>query len=172
MYIILVYVYHNSPGISQIQRVTLRLCDPCKKESRPLMSIEREIVTQSHTDELPKRCPVDHKTYSQQKTSLAVEPAGASLSCDDAGIWHVQRFDEARAILRSPHTKQAGFNAEMMAKLPQTIRPSILYQEGKPHHQQRKQTARFFAPKVVSAKYHVLMENVADRLIAKLQRQK
>ncbi len=136
------------------------------------MSIERKIVTPSHTDELPMRCPVDHKAYSQQKTSRVVEPAGTSLSCDDADIWHVQRFDEARAILRSPHTKQAGFNAEMMAKLPHTIRPSILHQEGKPHHQQRKQAARFFAPKVVSEKYRVLMEKVADRLITKLQRQK
>jgi len=136
------------------------------------MSIEREIVAHAHTDELPKRCPVDHKTYSQQKTSQATEAAGTAISCDDAGIWHVQRFDDARAILRSPHTKQAGFNAELMDKLPQTMRPAILYLEGKPHHQQRKQTARFFAPKVVSTKYRELMENVAERHVAKLQRQK
>src|ERR1019366_8319664 len=136
------------------------------------MSIEREIVALSHTDELPKRCPVDHKTYSQQKTSQAAEAAGTPISCDNAGVWHVQRFDDARAILHSPHTKKAGFNAELMDKLPHTMRPAILYLEGKPHHQQRKQTARFFAPKVVITKYRELMENVAKRHMPKLHRQK
>jgi cytochrome P450 len=136
------------------------------------MSIKQEIIAHTHTDELSKRCPVDHKTYSQQKTSQIPEAAGAPISCDNAGIWHVQRFDDARTILRSPHTKQAGFNAELMHKLPQTMRPSILFLEGKTHHQQRKQTARFFAPKVVSTKYRALMKNVAKRHIAILQRQK
>ncbi len=136
------------------------------------MSIERKIAPHTHTDEMSRRCPVDHKTYSQQKTAHVIEPTDTPISCDDAGIWHVRSFEEARIILRGPHTKQAGFNAEMLAKLPQTMRAPILYQEGKPHHQQRKQTARFFAPKVVSAKYRALMEKFTDRLIAKFQQQK
>lgn len=136
------------------------------------MSSERKAVMQVHADELSSRCPVDHKTYSQQKTAQVVEPTSLPLSCDEAGIWHVRNFEEARAILRSSHTKQAGFNADMIAKLPRTIRAPILYQEGKLHHQQRKQTARYFAPKVVSSRYRQLMEKFADRLIVKLQREK
>ncbi len=136
------------------------------------MSIERKIVSQLSTEELPKRCPVDHKTYSHQKTAQIVEPTDLPVSCDEAGTWHIRGFDEARAILRSSYTKQAGFNADSIAKLPPTLRAPILYQEGKPHHQQRKQTARFFAPKVVSSRYRQLMERFADQLIVKLQRQK
>ncbi len=117
------------------------------------MSKEWSTVSQAHSDEQASRCPVDHRTYSQQKTAQIAEPTDLPLVCDEAGIWHVRNFEEARAILRSPHTKQAGFNADMIAKLPRTIRAPILYQEGKTHHQQRKQTARFFAPKVVSSRY-------------------
>ena len=136
------------------------------------MSIERHTVSQPHTDELSKRCPVDHRTYSQQKTAPVAEPTDTPISCDDAGVWHVRGFDEARTILRDSHIKQAGFNAEMLAKLPNTVRPPILYQEGKTHHQQRKQTARFFAPKVVSTRYRELMENFSDRLVTKFQQHK
>ncbi len=136
------------------------------------MSIERKTVSQLHTDELLKRCPVDHRTYAQQKTAPIVEPTDTAISCDDAGIWHIRSFDEARAILRSAHIKQAGFNAEMLAKLPNTVRPPILYLEGKPHHQQRKQTARFFTPKFVSTRYQELMEKFSDRLVTKFQQQK
>lgn len=136
------------------------------------MANEQSTAPQIHTDELSNRCPVDHKIYSQQKTARVVEATDLPLACDEAGIWHVRNFEEARAILRSPHTKQAGFNADMIAKLPSAIRAPILYQEGKTHHQQRKQTARFFAPKVVSSRYRVLMEKFADRLVVKLQRQK
>ncbi|MBV9257383.1 MAG: cytochrome P450 [Ktedonobacteraceae bacterium] len=136
------------------------------------MSTERKIAAHSHTDELSNRCPVDHKAYSQQKTARVVEPTDRPISCDDAGIWHVRSFDAARTILRSAQTKQAGFNAEKLTKLPSSIRPSILYLEGKPHHQQRKQTARFFAPKVVSTRYRELMEKFADGLIAKFQQRK
>jgi cytochrome P450 len=136
------------------------------------MSIEHKIAAQPGTDELAGYCPVDHRTYSQQKTARIVEPTHLPVSCDAAGTWHVRSFEEARTILRSPHTKQAGFNADMIAKLPRSIRAPILFQEGKPHHLQRKQTARFFAPKVVSSRYRQLMERFADRLIVKLQRQK
>jgi cytochrome P450 len=45
----------------------------------------------------------------------------------------------------------------------------ILYQEGKVHQQQRKQTARFFTPKAVSRDYRRLMETLADDLIAGLK---
>jgi cytochrome P450 len=136
------------------------------------MASERNTATQAHTDELSSRCPVDHKTYPQQKTAKVVELIDQPLVCDEVGTWHVRNFEEARVILRNPDTKQAGFNADMIAKLPRSIRAPILYQEGKPHHQQRKQTARYFAPKVVSSRYRELMEKFADQLVVKLQREK
>ena len=47
----------------------------------------------------------------------------------------------------------------------------ILYQEGKVHQQQRKQTARFFTPKTVSTNYRQFMEQLADQLVARVKKE-
>ncbi|HYF64349.1 MAG TPA: cytochrome P450 [Herpetosiphonaceae bacterium] len=117
------------------------------------------------------RCPVDHRSFSQQKTAQVSEPAGRPLERDSDGVWHVRGYAQAQAVLRSAHTKQAGFKAELLEKLPgQKENRPILYLEGKPHHEQRKQTARFFTPKAVSENYRRLMEAYADQMIARLRR--
>ncbi len=117
------------------------------------------------------RCPIDHSAWPQQKTARAAETASAPIERDAQGRWHVRGFEEARAILRSADTKQAGFNAEFLDRMPGMNQP-ILYQEGKAHQQQRKQTARFFTPKTVSTSYRQLMERLADQMVAELQRRK
>jgi len=91
---------------------------------------------------------------------------------DEQGVWHIYGFDEARAVLRSSATRQAGFNAEQIASVPGTTNQPILYLEGKAHNQQRKQTARFFTPKTVSSDYRDFMEKLADQLVNKLKRKK
>ncbi|QIN79678.1 cytochrome P450 [Rubrobacter marinus] len=118
------------------------------------------------------RCPVDHAALSQRKTTRSFEPAGRPVERDPEGVWHVRGFSQARAVLRSADTKQAGFNAEALEKLPQRMRPPILYQEGQPHHEQRRQTARFFSPKTVSENYRGLMEELAEAAIRKLRRER
>ncbi len=117
------------------------------------------------------QCPIDHTNYSRQKTAREVV-TGPRIERDDAGIWHVRGFEEARAILRGSGTRQAGFNAEMMERIPGQRNQPILYQEGKVHHQQRKQTARFFTPKTVSTSYRQMMETLSDQMVAMLQRNK
>lgn len=47
----------------------------------------------------------------------------------------------------------------------------ILYQEGPKHHEQRRQTARFFTPRFTSENYRALMENLSDQVIARLHSQ-
>src|SRR5690348_15530400 len=94
------------------------------------------------------QCPFDHKALLWQQNSQHTNENQPAIECDAQGVWHVRGFDEARAILRSSNTKQAGFNAEMVDKASASLtNKPILYQEGKVHHQQRKQTARFFTPK-------------------------
>lgn len=115
-------------------------------------------------------CPVDHTAYSRQKTARVPERPGAPIERDAAGTWHVRDFETARAILRGTDTAQAGFKAEMIESIPGTTNVPILYQEGKVHQQQRRQTARFFTPKTVSGDYRQLMERAADELIATLRR--
>jgi cytochrome P450 len=84
----------------------------------------------------------------------------------------VRGFEEARAILRSSSTSQAGFNAEMIGQVPGTDTLPILYLEGKAHQEQRRRAARFFTPKAVSERYRLLMERLADKLTGSLQRSK
>lgn len=122
------------------------------------------------------QCPVDHSAWSRQKTASisdptdSDEPAGPPLERDASGVWHVRGFQEARAILRSDFTKQAGFGAQQIEQVSGFLKPAILFQEGPIHHQQRKQTARFFTPKAVDSNYRQLMNKLTDELIADLQR--
>ena len=118
------------------------------------------------------RCPVDHAALSQRKTTRSHEPAGKPIERGADGVWHVRGHAQARAVLRSADTKQAGFNAEALEALPQRMRPPILYQEGQPHHEQRRGTARFFSPKTVSESYRGLMEELAGAAIRRLLREK
>jgi cytochrome P450 len=121
--------------------------------------------------ESPNQCPIDLTSHSRQKTARKAL-TGPRIERDAAGVWHVRGFEEARAILRSSDTRQAGFGADMMMRIPGQRNQPILYQEGKAHQQQRKQTARFFAPKTVSTSYRQMMEALSEQLIAALQRKK
>jgi cytochrome P450 len=117
------------------------------------------------------KCPFDHAALFQKKTAKAAESAEApDVERAADGSWHVRGFQEARAILRGPNTRQAGFRADVINRVSGAGNVPILYQEGKTHQQQRKQTARFFTPKTVSRDYRALMETLADDLIANLKR--
>lgn len=116
-------------------------------------------------------CPCDHAALSQQKTARAADrEEGEPVECLEDGTWVIRGFEEARAILRSGDTAQAGFGANLISRIPGVTNTPILYLEGKAHHQQRKQTARFFAPKVVSDNYRPLMERLVDLMIAEVRR--
>ena len=128
--------------------------------------------TASESSEALLGCPVDHAALSQRKTTRSHEPAGRPVERDASGTWHVRGHSQARAVLRSANTKQAGFNAEVLENLPQGMRPPILYQEGQPHHEQRRQTARFFSPKTVSENYRGLMEDLAGAAICEILRER
>jgi len=133
----------------------------------------------SATTPVDSACPIDHTAWSRQKTAsisdptaATDEPSGPPIERDADGTWHVRGFQEARAILRHDSTKQAGFNAQQIEQVAGFLKPAILYQEGQTHHQQRKQTARFFTPKAVDSNYRQLMEQLTDELLSELQRNK
>ena len=113
-------------------------------------------------------CPVDH---AQFKTKRVAQHNGQPIWQDADGIWQVQGYDEARIVLRSLNTRQAGFKAEFQERLPDSMRRPILYLEGTTHLEQRKQTARFFTPKAASA-YRPIMDEVASGLISQLKQEK
>lgn len=118
-------------------------------------------------------CPIDHAALSQKKTAHPTERLeGPAIERDAAGTWHIRGYAEARSVLRSTDTAQAGFRAELIQRVSGAGNVPILYQEGKAHQQQRKQTARFFTPKAVSSDYRQVMERLADDLVARFTREK
>ena len=115
-------------------------------------------------------CPVAHGVGAWSYAP-GEDPTGPRIERNAEGVWQVRDHAMVRQILRGDGTKQAGFNAELIESVPGTTNQPILYQEGKVHHEQRRQTAGFFTPKTVSTRYRDLMERLADRLIAQFRRQ-
>jgi cytochrome P450 len=115
-------------------------------------------------------CPIHHGVGAWQG---APEPTTSSPAVEQGedGTWHIRSHALVRQILRNAETTQAGFGADMIGRVPGTINQPILYQEGKVHQEQRKQTARFFTPKVVSGRYRDLMIRLVDDLIARFRRE-
>lgn len=87
----------------------------------------------------------------------------------DDGTYHVSNYGGARAVLRADGTRQAGFMAEEIARMPSTMRLPILFQEGPEHREQRIKTARFFSSSMTDTKYRDFMESIADELVDRLK---
>ena len=89
----------------------------------------------------------------------------------DGGVWRIRSAAAARQILAERRaTTQAGFTAEWIPKGYLKHHP-ILVSDGPLHDQQRSKVGRFFAPKVVAARYSTLMTECADRLLAEAEAQ-
>lgn len=136
------------------------------------MSITPKAHSVQPLAETSLQCPIEHGSLPYQKTSRNTGASPTPLERDAQGVWQVYGFEEARAILRSSATRQAGFNADQMTTIPGVTNRPILYMEGKAHQQQRKQTARFFTPKTVSTNYRQFMEALADQLVNELKSKK
>lgn len=133
------------------------------------MAHAQEASSFLHSIGNPRSCPVPHERVGHQKTNPLVELSSPAVVCDAEGTWHIRGFEEARTILRSKDTRQAGFQADQITSMPGLYNKPILYQEGKTHQQQRKQTAQFFTPKTVSSSYRVFIEDLSDRLVERIR---
>jgi cytochrome P450 len=93
-----------------------------------------------------------------------VEP-GCPMRQGPDGVWQVRDHEQARAVLRSNATVQAGLGIETVEKLPARIRRPVLYRDGPEHREHRRQTARFFTPRRVTEQYRAVMVRVAEAQI-------
>jgi cytochrome P450 len=114
-------------------------------------------------------CPYPHGIDERKSAAMAAASPARAKKLSNGGIT-VESFTLARKILRSGGTKQAGFMAELVGRATQKGSQPVLFQEGEVHQKQRTATARFFAPRIVTTRYRDLMNNLADRLIGKLQK--
>ena len=96
--------------------------------------------------------PPARKAVPPEDAALPACPHAASAPLDrDGHVVRVRSVQTARAILQERHrTRQAGFTAEF---IPQGVlrHHPILMSDGPLHDEQRRKTARFFAPAVIAA---------------------
>ncbi|GGZ30091.1 hypothetical protein GCM10010387_24500 [Streptomyces inusitatus] len=102
-----------------------------------------------------------------------IERDGTAGECPvvrgDDGVWEIRGYEEARTVLRSTATVQAGLGIEMVEKLPKGVRRPVLYRDGPEHREHRRQTARFFTPRRVDEHYREIMVRVAQARIDRLR---
>jgi len=102
-----------------------------------------------------------------RRTAFGRTPSRVPVEQDEAGTWHIRGFAEARKFLRSNATRQAGFRADLVQRLPEKGKTPILFLEGALHHEQRRLTASFFTPRAVDTRYRALMAGLADAVIGR-----
>jgi cytochrome P450 len=112
----------------------------------------------------------DTRAHSQRKVARGEAGPGCPVHVDADGVWHVQGYAAARAVLRSTDTRQAGFGVDDAKKLPPRMRPPVLWRDGSEHREHRRQTARFFTPRRVDERYRDLMHRFAEQQCERLRR--
>lgn len=106
-------------------------------------------------------CPAQRKTYHSNT------PATPGYETDADGTWHIRNFALARQILRSTDTRQAGFLAETVGRSMSKVQP-MLFKDGPEHHAQRRDTAKYFTPRITDTEYRAMMNRYADEIIDNL----
>jgi cytochrome P450 len=115
---------------------------------------------------MPAETPVDY----ERKVGRGELAPGCPVHADADGLWHVQDYAAARALLRSLDTRQAGFAAENATRMQARMRMPVLYRDGPEHREHRRQTAKYFTPRRVDTAYRELMGRLADEQCAVLRR--
>jgi len=113
---------------------------------------------------------VETQGRSGRKIPREAPPSACPVHVDEAGVWHVQSYPAARALLRSTETRQAGFGADRAVQALKKMRPPVLFRDGAEHREHRRQTAKYFTPRKVNDSYRELMHRYADEQIARLRR--
>ena len=117
-------------------------------------------------DAMPAETPVE----SQRKVDRGPVAPGCPVHAGADGTYVIQDYATARAFLRGPDTRQAGFGVDAASKLEGKMRMPVLYRDGADHREHRRQTAKYFTPKRVDTAYRDLMERLAEEQCATLVR--
>lgn len=116
------------------------------------------------TAEASPRCPVDHNArktgFGQDHLTPGIEQQG--------NIWYLRSYAAVRQVLRDgQHVRQGASTDNFMLKW---LRPSVVFQDGGPHREQRTAIAGFFTPKTVQEKHHAFIDHLTERLMVRLMR--
>jgi cytochrome P450 len=92
----------------------------------------------------------------------------AERSCPQANSRITKSFAGARELLRSPDVRQAGGEAMRMV-LDNPDHVSFFFLDGEVHRKRRASVAAYFTPKSIITRYHPIINETMDELIADLQ---
>jgi cytochrome P450 len=113
--------------------------------------------------------PGSEQGFGSRRIERDTTAPSCPVARGDDGVWEVHGYEEARTVLRSTSTVQAGLGIETVSKLPRRIRRPVLYRDGPEHREHRRQTARFFTPRRVDQHYREVMVRVAQAQIDRLR---
>lgn len=86
------------------------------------------------------------------------------------GSWVVGDFEIAEKILKDPTlTRQAGFSADIVDKLPHFLRRPLVFLEGKDHQAIRRKSAPFFTPKMAQGAQKEVVEASTRAIISQFK---
>lgn len=89
---------------------------------------------------------------------------GAEFERRPDGSIVIRSLALAQQVLRGDRTEQAGFNADLVRRLPFRNK-SVLFSDGAAHRRQRAAAAHLFAPSVVSGRYLDTMRRLSRALV-------
>lgn len=102
----------------------------------------------------------------RRKTGFGTDSRRPGIECVD-GVWHLRSYDAVRQVLRDAEGVRQGATTDNV--LVSRLRPSVIFQDGAAHREQRTAIARFFAPKTVDRDYQAVIDGLCDRLIGRLR---
>lgn len=122
------------------------------------------------TQQYGEGCPFHNPTTDSERKAIKPGDTAAGRVTKQDSMWRIGSLAAAKDVLLARHeTIQAGFTAEYIPRNAFRNHP-ILISDGAQHDQQRRNVARFFAPKVVASRYGTLMETVVDKILDQAQR--
>lgn len=110
------------------------------------------------------RCPFhDH----QRKTGFGQDRLTPGVE-QDGDVWFLRSHAAVRQVLRdAEHVRQGATTDNVLVT---RLRPSVIFQDGEAHREQRTAIANFFTPKTVQEKHHAFIDHLTERLIVRLTR--
>lgn len=114
-------------------------------------------------------CPCHPDPSHSERKAVKPGDTSAQRVTQRGSMWRIGSLAAAKQVLLARRsTIQAGFTAEYIPRGVFRNHP-ILISDGSQHDEQRRNVARFFAPKVVAERYGQLMQSVVDRLLAQAE---
>ncbi len=109
-------------------------------------------------------CPFDANRDDRKTAQIAAKRATSEKGARMVGTY---RF--ARDMLRGPGIKQGGGGIEIIDTSNPDKAP-VFFLDGPAHKKKRATIARYFTPKAITSRYHIIMESVTSIQLAALRR--